>query len=150
MVLSRASSWGTEEKVGAGGWGCLTQGPGTEYYCRQVGSSSNESWPSVYVACKLAKRVLYFIMMLTTASFTYRVLPFSLLKSMRVLARPLCREWGALDINTADWSQMHRNQSPFDTLPLNVLRFKEHSGSNEHSSNGEHSSKEKKKVKQDM
>lgn len=38
---------------------------------------------------------------------------------------------------------MHRNQSPFDMLPLNVLRFKEHSGSNEHSSNGEHSSKKK-------
>lgn len=67
---------------GEGGGGCLTQGPGSEYFCRQVGSSSNESWPSVYVACKLAKRVLYFIMMLTTASFTYRALPFSLSKSM--------------------------------------------------------------------
>lgn len=67
---------------GEGRGGRLTQGPGSEYFCRQVGSSSNESWPSVYVACKLAKRVLYFIMMLTTASFTYRVLPFSLSKSM--------------------------------------------------------------------
>jgi len=50
-----------------------------------------------------------------------------------------------VDISTADWSQMHRNQSPFDRLPLNVLRFKEYSGSDEHSSNGEHSSKEEKK-----
>lgn len=123
--------------------GRLTQGPGSEYFCRQVGSSSNESWPSVYVDCKLAKMVLYFIMMLTTASFTYRVLPFSLSKCL--LAQPLCREWAGLDINTADWSQMQRNQSRVDTLLLKVLRFKEHSAPTEHSSNGECFSKEEKK-----
>ncbi len=129
---------------GEGRGGRLTQGPGSEYFCRQVGSSSNESWPSVYAACKLAKRVLYFIMMLTTASFTYGVLPFS--QSKCRLAQPLCREWAVLDINTADWSQTQRNQSRVDKLLLKVLRFKEHSAPTEHSSNGERFSKEEKKV----
>lgn len=130
---------------GEGRGGRLTQGPGSEHFCRQVGSSSNESWLSFYVACILAKRVLYFIMMVTTALFTFRVLPFSLSKPRRVPAQRLCWEWVVLVINTADWSQLQRNQSLFDTLLLNVVIFKEHSGPTEHSSNWKYSSKGEKK-----